>query len=174
MILYLKDESAKISLWFRLGTFLTEKNKWYLSPIILIIKVIYKHLQHKTGIQLPWGTHIGYGLRFFHFGSVVIAQSSNIGHNVSIHQDVTIGRVFNGGKAGVPTIGDNVVIFAGAKIIGNVTIGNDVVVGANAVVVDNVPDGCIVAGVPAKVISSSSNKCFNKEWGEIFAHGYEE
>ena len=72
---------------------------------------------------------------------------------MSIHHGVTIGRVFNGKQAGVPIIGDNVVIFAGAKILGNLLIRNDAVIGANAVVTNDVPNNSVVAGVPAIVIS---------------------
>ena len=99
---------------------------------------------------------------FCHFSCIVIAQSVNIGKNVSIHQGVTIGRIFNGKYSGVPTIGDNVVIFSGAKVLGNIQIGDNAVIGANAV----------VAGVPAKIISTDSSKCFNQEWGKYFHHSY--
>lgn len=135
-------------------------------------KVYYKHIQHKTGIQVPIGTQIGEGLKFFHHDCIIIAQSSKIGKNVSIHQGVTIGRVFAGPMAGVPTIGDGVVIFAGAKVLGNIRIGDGVVIGANAVVTKDVPDNCVAAGVPAKLISQDSSKCFDKYWGEVFAHSY--
>lgn len=57
-----------------------------------------------------------------------------------------------GKKAGVPTIGDNVTIYAGAKVIGNIKIGNNVTIGANSVVTNNVPDNAIVAGAPAKIL----------------------
>lgn len=71
-----------------------------------------------------------------------------IGKNATIYQDVTIGQ--NNNK--YPTIGNNVTIYAGAKIIGDIRIGNNVVIGANAVVNKNVPDNCVVAGIPAKII----------------------
>ena len=70
--------------------------------------------------------------------------------------------------------GDNVVIFAGAKVLGSINVGDGAVIGANAVVVKDVPENAVVAGIPAKVISEDSNKCFNKEWGEAFLHGYYE
>ena len=82
--------------------------------------------------------------------------------------------MFAGPSAGVPTIGDSVVIFAGAKILGNIHIGDGAVIGANAVVTKDVPTNAVVAGVPARIISEDSNKCFEKEWGEIFAHDYYE
>lgn len=137
-------------------------------------KIYYKHVEHKTGIQVPLGTQIGEGLKFFHHGCIIIAQSVKIGKNASIHQGVTIGRVFAGPKAGVPTIGDSVVIFAGAKILGNIHIGDGAVIGANAVVTKDVPANAVVAGVPARIISDNSNKCFEKGWGDMFAHGYYE
>lgn len=68
-------------------------------------------------------------------------------------QGCTIGSQRGGRKGGIPTIGDNVVVCAGAKVIGNIKIGNNVMIGANAVVVDDVPDNAVVAGVPAKIIN---------------------
>ena len=81
-------------------------------------------------------------------------------------QGVTIGEVRRNGKSFVPIIGNNVVIFAGAKIIGDVKIGNNVVVGANAVVNHDVPDNAIVAGVPVKVLSLNG-----KEYSAQYLYG---
>lgn len=173
---YLWEESFKVTFWFRIGSLVLNKYRkcklWL--PVYIIVKLIYKHIQHKTGIQLPLGTKIGEGLRFFHHDCIIIAQMSTIGKNVSIHQGVTIGRSFYGNHAGVPTIGDNVVVFPGAKIIGKVTIGDNAVIGANAVVVNDVPENAVVGGIPAKIISIDSSKCFNKYWGSVFSHSYDE
>lgn len=171
---YLVNESFKVTLWFRLLTYLETKSLFLCKLLYYISKVFYKHVQHKTGIQVPIGTHIGAGLRFFHHDCIIIAQGAKIGRNPSIHQGVTIGRVFAGPYAGVPTIGDSVVIFAGAKLIGNIHVGDGAVIGANAVVTRDVPPNCVVAGIPAKVISEDSSKCFDKRWGETFVHGYYE
>lgn len=171
---YLVTESFKVSLWLRLGTFFMSKNSIAYRPLYYFSKVCSKHIAHKTGIQIPIGTQVGEGLKFFHYGSIIIAQSSKIGKNASIHQGVTIGRVFNGHYAGVSTIGDSVVIFSGAKILGNITVGDNAVIGANAVVTKDVPANAVVAGVPAKVISEDSRKCFDKEWGNVFSHEYYE
>lgn len=161
-----------MTFWFRIGSYLQTKNNIVAKLFWLIVKFIYKHKQHKTGIQLPLTTKIAGGLQFFHYSCIIIAQSVVIGKNASIHQGVTIGRVFFGKYAGVPTIGDNVVIFAGAKILGTVYIGDNAVIGANAVVTKDVPANSVVVGAPAKVISEDSRKCFNKEWGLTFAHEY--
>lgn len=171
---YCIKESIKVSVWLRLGSYLMTKKSLIPRLLYYFVKVYYKHIEHKTGIQVPIGTQIAEGLKFFHHGCIIIAMSAKIGKNASIHQGVTIGRVFAGAKAGVPTIGDNVVIFAGAKLLGNITVGNGAVIGANAVVVKDVPANAVVAGIPAKVISEDSNRCFTKEWGEAFLHGYYE
>lgn len=171
---YLVKETFKVSLWLRLGTFFMSKKSFAYRQLYYFSKVWSKHIAHKTGIQIPIGTHVDEGLKFFHYGCIIIAQSAKIGKNASIHQGVTIGRVFAGHYAGVPTIGDNVVIFAGAKVLGNVVVGDNAVIGANSVVTKDVPANAVVAGVPAKVISEDSCKCFTKEWGDVFSHGYYE
>ena len=160
---YISNESFKVTLWLRLGTYFMCKQSKLYKPLYYFTKIYYKHIQHVTGIQVPIGTRIGEGVRFFHHDCIIIAQTAKIGKNASIHQGVTIGRVFNGPYAGVPIIGNNVVIFAGAKVLGNIHIGDGVVIGANAVVTKNVPANCVVAGVPAKIISENSDKCFTKQ-----------
>ena len=84
-------------------------------------------------------------------GGVYGKKTTKIGNNVTIYQNVTIGQK----EAKYPIIGNNVIIYAGAKIIGDVHIGNNVIIGANAVVIRDVPDNCVVAGVPAKVIKKN-------------------
>lgn len=172
LLTYLWKESLQITLWFRIGTYLQEKKNPVAKLLWLMVKLLYKHKQHKIGIQLPLTTKIEGGLQFSHYNCIIIAQSVVIGKNANIHQGVTIGRVFSGKYAGVPTLGDNVVVFAGAKLLGKIHVGDNAVIGANAVVTKDVPANCVVAGVPAKIISEDSSKCFNKEWGEAFAHPY--
>ena len=90
---------------------------------------------------------IGEGFLIQH-GFATIIDAETIGRNCKVFQQVTIG--YNGDKR--PSIGDNVMICAGAKVLGGITVGNHVVIGANAVVVHDVPDGTVVGGVPAKVL----------------------
>lgn len=164
------NHSFSITFWFRIATYLNEKKGLRYKIPLFFVKVIYFFNQRATGIQLPIGTRIGGGLKFFHYNCVVIAYSTVMGKNCSIHHGVTIGRVFAGKKAGTPTIGDNVVVFPGANIVGKVSIGNNVVIGANAVVVDDVPANCVVTGVPAKIVSNDSSKCFEGVWKEWFLY----
>lgn len=91
---------------------------------------------------------IGRKLFLPHPMGIVIGEGVEIGDSVSIYQQVTIGQ--NRGK--YPKIGDNVIIYAGAKIVGAIVVGNGAVIGTNAVVISSIPDNAIVAGNPAKII----------------------
>ena len=129
-------------------------------------KVLYKViLEMIFGIELSPHTQIGDGLVLEHGGNgVIIHSASKIGNNVVIYQQVTIGgyglshfdkeyRDNNIAKSeGCPVIGNNVVIGAGAKILGNIKIGNNARIGANAVVLKDVPDGATAVGIPARII----------------------
>lgn len=102
---------------------------------------------------IPPSTYIGRDSRFAYGGiGVVLHSKSRIGEKVIIGQNVTVGRQLD--PDGVPVIGNNVYISAGARILGDISIGDNVIIGANAVVIKDVPSNSIVAGVPAKVIKS--------------------
>jgi serine O-acetyltransferase len=97
---------------------------------------------------------IGPGL-FIQHGFATIIAANRIGRNCWINQQVTIGYL---NDTDCPTIGDNVSIYAGAKVIGDVRIGDNSIVGANAVVVRDVPDNCTVVGVPAYIVRRNGIK----------------
>lgn len=101
--------------------------------------------------SIPFQCEIGEGSYFGYGGiAVVIHKEARIGKNCMIAQCVTIGG--KQGANGAPSIGDNVVVSAGAKVIGNIKIGNNCIIGANAVVTKDLPDNAVAAGVPAKII----------------------
>ncbi len=109
-----------------------------------------------TGIEIHPGATIGPGFFIDHGMGVVIGETAEIGADVTMYHGVTLGGAsLNKGKRH-PTIGDRVVIGAGAKVLGAITIGEDTRIGANAVVVKSVPPNSVVVGVPGQVVSRST------------------
>ena len=104
-----------------------------------------------TGIEIHPAAAVGSGLFIDHGMGVVIGETAIIGKNVTIFQGVTLGGTGKERGKRHPTIGDNVVIGAGAKVLGNITIGNNSMVGANAVVLRDVPEHSTVVGVPGRI-----------------------
>ena len=117
-------------------------------PVRILLSPFYLPLAWL--VRLCWGIEIlstakiGPGCFIYHSGGIVIGGEVIIGKHATLHHDVTIGN--HRGKC--PTIGDNVVIYPGAKIFGDIKIGNNVVIGANAVVHQDIPDGSVAALVP--------------------------
>lgn len=109
--------------------------------------------QRKLGVDIHPLTQIGEGLHLPHPNGIVLHGGAVIGNNCTIMQQVTVGGNMGKEKDMVATIGDNVILSAGAKVIGPCAIGNNVIVGANAVVIKDVPDNSVVGGVPARLIS---------------------
>lgn len=147
------NASLRITWLFRVAAYLKSKKNFLARVSLMIVSVLYKHQQWLTGIQLPIGTKVGSGLAFVHFSNIVIGGDVILGNNCTIFQGVTIGSM-RGVGGGRPLLGNNVVVFPGAKIIRNVRCGNNVVIGANAVVTKDVPDGVVMAGIPARIISN--------------------
>ncbi len=111
-----------------------------------------------TGIEIHPGAKIGKGFFIDHGAGVVIGETTEIGNNVTIYQGVTLGGTGKEKGKRHPTIGNNVMISAGAKVLGSIKIGNNVKVGASSVVLHPVPDNCTVVGVPGRVIIQDGNK----------------
>lgn len=108
-----------------------------------------------TGADIHPGAKIGKNFFIDHATGVVIGETAEIGDNVSIYQGVTLGGVSTEKKKRHPTIGNNVVVGAGATILGPITIGDNVRVGAGSVVIKSVPPNSTVVGVPAKIVGRS-------------------
>ena len=115
----------------------------------------YTKLGMKLGYTLPLNV-AEEGLSLPHYGTIIINGNTHIGKNCRIMADVCIGSTNGVNKAA--TIGDNVYIGVGAKIIGEIEIGDDVCIGANSVVIKSVENGITVSGVPAKKISNTTAK----------------
>lgn len=105
-----------------------------------------------TGIEIHPKARIGNRFFIDHGEGVVIGETAIIGDDVLIYQQVTLGGTGSEHGKRHPTIGNGVIIGAGAKVLGNITIGDNVRIGAGSVVIDNVPDNCTVVGVPGRVV----------------------
>jgi serine O-acetyltransferase len=104
-----------------------------------------------TGIEIHPAATIGRGLFIDHGTGVVIGETAVLGNNVTLFQGVTLGGTGKERGKRHPTLGNNVVVGAGAKILGNINIGNNSIIGANAVVIRDVPDHSTVVGVPGRI-----------------------
>lgn len=111
-----------------------------------------------TGIEIHPAAKIGGGFFIDHGFGVVIGETSEIGNNVTLFQGVTLGGTGKEKGKRHPTLGNNVVIGAGAKVLGGITVGNDVYIGANAVVLNSVADNCTVVGVPGRCIKQEGKR----------------
>ncbi len=125
----------------------------YRHHIPLLPRLISNCNRFFTGIEIHPGAKIGEKLFIDHGMGVVIGETSEIGDNVTIYQGVTLGGTSLQKVKRHPTLGDNVVVGVGAKLIGNITIGNDTKIGAGSVVVSSVPPHATVVGVPGRVVA---------------------
>ena len=133
--------SFKAMFYYKISHFLYVNKKYFLA------RYISEKAKRKTGIEIHPGATIGKGLFIDHGVGVVIGETAIIGNNVTIYHGVTLGGVKNINKKRHPTIGNNVMIGCGAKILGDITIGNNVKIGANSIILHDVEDNCTKVGV---------------------------
>ncbi len=140
-------------IWHRIIHFLHTK-----LHIPVIPRFMAQFVRWFTGVEIHPGAKIGPGFFIDHGMGVVIGETTEIGRNCTLYQGVTLGGTgLDRGKRH-PTLGDNVVVGVGAKILGNIRIGNNVKVGGGSVVVHSVPDNCTVVGVPAEIVRREGKK----------------
>lgn len=120
------------------------------KALSFIYKIAFKFIQVVTGVELPCEAQIGNNFVIDHFGGIIVSGYAKFGDNCRIRNGVVVGlrRVT---EPVAPTIGNNVDIGSGAKVLGPITIGNNVLIGANAVVLTDVPENCTATGVPAVI-----------------------
>ncbi len=123
----------------------------YKRGLILLPRLISQFSRFVTGIEVHPGAKIGNGLFIDHGTGVVIGETAEIGNNVTIYQGVTLGGTGKEKGKRHPTVGNNVVISAGAKVLGNITIGDNAKIGAGSVVFRDVPPNTTVVGVPGQI-----------------------
>ncbi|HAZ47340.1 MAG TPA: serine O-acetyltransferase [Cyanobacteria bacterium UBA11371] len=112
-----------------------------------------------TGIEIHPGATIGKGVFIDHGMGVVIGETAIVGDYTLIYQGVTLGGTGKETGKRHPTLGKNVVVGAGAKVLGNISIGNNVRIGAGSIVLRGVPSDCTVVGVPGRIVSKQGVGC---------------
>lgn len=132
--------------YYRKAHKLYEKGHFYRA------RKISQRAARKTGIEIHPGAVIGEGFFIDHGHGVVIGETAIIGDNVTLYQGVTLGGTGKEHGKRHPTLGNNIMVGAGAKVLGNITIGNNCKIGAGSVVVKNVPNDSTVVGIPGKVV----------------------
>lgn len=142
--------SFKVMLHYRLA------HKLYLKKHYFLARYISQRGVRKTGIEIHPGAKIGKGLFIDHGNGVIIGETSIIGDNVTLYQGVTLGGTGKEHGKRHPTVGNNVMISAGAKVLGSFTIGDNSKIGAGSVVLNEVPPNSTVVGVPGRVVKRNN------------------
>lgn len=131
---------------------------FYVRKYYTIARIISQRARNKTGIEIHPGATIGKGLFIDHGMGVVIGETAVIGDNCLLYQGVTLGGTGKDKGKRHPTLGNNVLVGAGAKVLGPFTVGNNVKIAANAVVLNAIPDDCTAVGVPARIVRRKGEK----------------
>ena len=121
-------------------------------------RIIAQVVRFFTGIEIHPGARIGRGFFIDHGMGIVIGETTEIGDNVTLYQGVTLGGTGKEKGKRHPTIGNNVMIGAGARVLGSIKIGNDSQIGAGSVVLKDVPSNCTVVGVPGRIIQREGRR----------------
>ena len=126
---------------------------FYKRGLKVLARMVSQLARFFTGIEIHPGAKIGKGLFIDHGMGVVIGETAEVGDNVTIYHGATLGGTGKDKGKRHPTIGSNVVIGAGAKILGPLYVGDNVKIGANAVVLKDIPANSTAVGIPAKIIT---------------------
>lgn len=144
--------SFKVMMHYRLAHKLYKKGHYFLA------RWISQRGVRKTGIEIHPGAVIGTGFFIDHGHGVIIGETAIIGNNVTLYQGVTLGGTGKEHGKRHPTIGDNVMISAGAKVLGSFKIGENSKIGAGSVVLEEVPPNSTVVGVPGRVVKRNNKQ----------------
>jgi serine O-acetyltransferase len=125
---------------------------FYKKRMFFIARLISQVSRFLTGIEIHPGSKIGKGLFIDHGMGVVIGETAEIGDNVTLYHGVTLGGTGKETGKRHPTLGNNVFVGSGAKLLGPIVIGDRVKIGANAVVLKDIPSDCTAVGIPAKIV----------------------
>lgn len=153
--------SFKVILHYRVA------HKLYRAGHYFMARWISQRAVRKTGIEIHPGATIGKGLFIDHGSGVIIGETAIIGDNVTLYQGVTLGGTGKETGKRHPTLCDNVMVSAGAKIIGSFTIGENSKIGAGSVVLEEIPPNCTVVGVPGRIVRQDNIKIPRSDMDQI-------
>lgn len=153
--------SFKVILNYRVAHRLYKKKHYFLA------RWISQRAARKTGIEIHPGATIGEGLFIDHGSGVIIGETTIIGNNVTLYQGVTLGGTGKEQGKRHPTLEDNVMVSAGAKVIGSFIIGENSKIGAGSVVLEEVPPNCTVVGVPGRIVKMDDKKVPRSDMDQI-------
>lgn len=153
--------SFKVMLHYRLAHKLYRKGHYFWA------RYISQRGVRKTGIEIHPGAKIGQGFFIDHGHGVIIGETTEIGNNVTLYQGVTLGGTGKEQGKRHPTIEDNVMISAGAKVLGSFTIGEGSKIGAGSVVLEEVPPHSTVVGVPGRVVKRDNHLLPREDMDQI-------
>lgn len=153
--------SFKVMLHYRLA------HKLYMKKHYFLARWISQRAVRKTGIEIHPGAKIGNGFFIDHGNGVIIGETTVIGDNVTMYQGVTLGGTGKEHGKRHPTIGNNVMISAGAKVLGSFKIGDNSKIGAGSVVLEEVPPNSTVVGVPGRVVKRNHQALPQEEMDQV-------
>lgn len=142
-------------------------HKLFMKKHYFLARWVSQKAVRKTGIEIHPGATIGKGLFIDHGTGVIIGETAIIGDNVTLYQGVTLGGTGKEKGKRHPTLKDNVMVSAGAKILGSFTIGENSKIGAGSVVLEEVPANCTVVGVPGRVVRMGDQKVPRSDMDQI-------
>ncbi len=153
--------SFKVMLHYRIAHNLYKKKHYFLA------RWVSQRGVRKTGIEIHPGAQIGKGFFIDHGNGVIIGETAVIGDNVTLYQGVTLGGTGKEQGKRHPTVGNNVMISAGAKVLGSFTIGDNSKIGAGSVVLEEVPPNSTVVGVPGRVVKRNNKSLPQEEMDHV-------
>ena len=153
--------SFKVMMHYRLAHRLYKKGHYFWA------RYISQRGVRKTGIEIHPGAEIGKGFFIDHGNGVIIGETTIIGDNVTLYQGVTLGGTGKEQGKRHPTVGNNVMISAGAKVLGSFKIGDNSKIGAGSVVLEEVPPNSTVVGVPGRVVKRDNIHLPQEELDQI-------
>ena len=153
--------SFKVMMHYRIA------HKLYTQGHYFLARWVSQRGVRKTGIEIHPGAQIGENFFIDHGNGVIIGETAIVGNNVTLYQGVTLGGTGKEHGKRHPTIGDNVMISAGAKVLGSFTIGENSKIGAGSVVLEAVQPNCTVVGVPGRIVKRNNQKLVREDMNQV-------